>query len=276
MEENLLNLNNKIYSSNNILLEIIADLNQLRNSTNNNSMIKRLSESINKINYIINENTKNLELLQRNLTELIKKLSQYKTPKENVSEINQQITYNDGSKYIGPIINGLKEGKGICYWNNGDKYDGEWKNDKREGEGIYYYNREPFTGDKYVGYWKNNKREGKAIYYFNNGNRYEGDWKDDKIEGKGIFYWNSGNKYEGEWKNYKQEGNGIFEYKNEPFNGDRYEGGWRNGKKEGKGIYYFNNGDRRMGDFCNGEPVGKHVTLTKDGDVKTEYFSLKL
>ena len=249
MEENLLNLINKIYSSNNILLEIIADLNQLRNSTNNNSMIKRLSESINKINYIINENTKNLELLQRNLTELIQKLSQYKTPKENVSEINQQITYNDGSKYIGPIINGLKEGKGICYWNNGDKYDGEWKNDKREG---------------------------KAIYYFNNGNRYEGDWKDDKIEGKGIFYWNSGNKYEGEWKNYKQEGNGIFEYKNEPFNGDRYEGGWRNGKKEGKGIYYFNNGDRRMGDFCNGEPVGKHVTLTKDGEVKTEYFSLKL
>ena len=77
-------------------------------------------------------------------------------------------------------------------------------------------------------------------------------------------------------KNYKQEGNGIFEYKNEPFNGDRYEGGWRNGKKEGKGIYYFNNGDRRMGDFCNGEPVGKHVTLTKDGEVKAEYFSLKL
>ena len=31
-----------------------------------------------------------------------------------------------------------------------------------------------------------------------------------------------------------------------------------------------------MGDFFNGEHVGKHVTLTKDGDFKTEYFSLKL
>ena len=105
MEENLLNLNNKIYSSNNILpyikyislkhkliklkknfikyiLEIITDLNQLKNSTNYISMIKRLSKSINKINYIINENTKNLELLQRNLIELIQKLSQYKTPKK--------------------------------------------------------------------------------------------------------------------------------------------------------------------------------------------------
>ena len=71
-------------------------MNQLRNSTNNNSMIKSLSESINKINYIINENTKNLELLQRNLIELIQKLSQYKVPKENLSEIYHQITYNTG------------------------------------------------------------------------------------------------------------------------------------------------------------------------------------
>ena len=31
-----------------------------------------------------------------------------------------------------------------------------------------------------------------------------------------------------------------------------------------------------MVDFCNGEPVWKNVTLTKDGGVKTEYFSLKL
>ena len=280
MEENLLNLNDKIYSNNNILLEIIVDLNQLKNSTNNNSIIKRLTDTINKINFIINENTRNLDLLKLNLNELIQKYEYSKLSqinKENQSEIKtKEIKYTDGSKYIGSIINGLKEGRGICYWNNGDKYDGEWKNDKREGEGVYYYNREPFSGDKYVGYWKNNKREGKAIYYFNNGNRYEGDWKDDKIEGKGVFYWNSGNRYEGEWKNYKQEGNGIFEYKIEPFNGDRYEGGWRNGKKEGKGIYYFNNGDRRMGDFKDGEPIGKHVTLTKNGEVKTEYFSPKI
>ena len=32
----------------------------------------------------------------------------------------------------------------------------------------------------------------------------------------------------------------------------------------------------RMGDFFNGEHVGKHVTLTKDGELKAEYFSLKL
>ena len=51
---------------------------------------------------------------------------------------------------------------------------------------------------------------------------------------------------------------------------------WEMKKKEGKGIYCFKNGDKRMGDFFNGEHVGKHVTLTKDGEVKAEYFSLKL
>ena len=39
-------------------------------------------------------------------------------------------------------------------------------------------------------------------------------------------------------------------------------------KKEGKGIYYYHNGDRSMGDYHYGEPIGKHVMLTKDGEVK--------
>ena len=43
----------------------------------------------------------------------------------------------------------------------------------------------------------------------------------------------------------------------------------RNSKIEGKGIYYFHNGDRMMGDYYNGNPIGKHVTLTRNGEVKT-------
>ena len=49
-----------------------------------------------------------------------------------------------------------------------------------------------------------------------------------------------------------------------------------NMKEIGKNINRKENGDKRMGDFFNGEHVGKHVTLTKDGEVKAEYFSLKL
>ena len=46
----------------------------------------------------------------------------------------------------------------------------------------------------------------------------------------------------------------------------------RNDKFEGKGIFYFNNGDRMMGDYYNNKPVGKHVRLTKNGDVKIENY----
>ena len=101
------------------------------------------------------------------------------------------------------------------------------------------------NGDKYEGDWRNGNKEGKGIYYFNNGNRYEGDYRNDNKEGKGVFYYNSG---------------------------DRYEGDWRNGKRDGKGIYYYNNGDRMMGDYLNGKPIGKHAMLTKNGEVKTNYY----
>ena len=45
-----------------------------------------------------------------------------------------------------------------------------------------------------------------------------------------------------------------------------------NDKKEGKGIYYHNNGDRRMSDYSNDKPIGKHITLTKNGEVKTTNY----
>ena len=76
MEQNIFNLNNKIYSNNNnILLEIINDLNKLINYTNDNLIIKILGNSINKMNFIINENKKNVELIRNDISSLYNKLS---------------------------------------------------------------------------------------------------------------------------------------------------------------------------------------------------------
>ena len=48
MEDNLFNLNNKIYSNNNnILLEIINELNQIKSDSNENLTIQRLGNKIN-------------------------------------------------------------------------------------------------------------------------------------------------------------------------------------------------------------------------------------
>ena len=35
--------------------------------------------------------------------------------------INQEIKYNDGFRYVGQVINGIREDKGILYHNNGER-----------------------------------------------------------------------------------------------------------------------------------------------------------
>ena len=122
----MFNLNNKIYSNNNnLLIEIINDLNQLKNYYKDNLSIKILGNVINKINYIINENKKNDELLRKNISSLFDKLV--------INNLNKREIQNKDGKYIGQAVNGLAEGKGFFYGNNGDKYEGDWKNGKKEG-----------------------------------------------------------------------------------------------------------------------------------------------
>ena len=226
MDKDTFTLNNQTYSNNNnILLGIINELQQISNSSHENLTIKRISDVIIKMNFIINENKKTRELIMNQFTLLqnqIQQLSQkidFNSFNTNTPKYSTQITNNinnqqelkfDNGRYVGQVVNGLPEGKGIQYSNNGDRYEGDWKNGKKEGKGIEYYN----TGERYEGDFRNGKREGKGIYYYNDGDRYEGDF--------------------------------------------------RNGKKEGKGIYYYNNGDRSMGDYLNDKPIGKHAKLTKN------------
>ena len=76
MEQNMFNLNNKIYSNNNnLLLEIINDLNQVINNSKEDLSIKILGNVINKINYIINENKKNLQLLRNDISSMCNQMN---------------------------------------------------------------------------------------------------------------------------------------------------------------------------------------------------------
>ena len=117
----MFNLNNKIYSNNNnLLIEIINDLNQLMNYYKDNLSINILGNVINKINYIINENKKILQLLRNEISDFNHKIDNL-----NINNINkQEIKFKDG-KYIGQVVNGLAEGKGTWYGFNGDRYEGE-------------------------------------------------------------------------------------------------------------------------------------------------------
>ena len=204
MGKDTFTLNNQTYSNNNnILLGIINELHQIANSSHENLTIKRISDVIIKMNFIINENRKTRELIMNQFTILQNKCDQL-SQNVKINNINNQqklkwIKNGFNWRYVGQVVNGLKEGKGVCYWDVGDRYEGDFRNDKKEGKGIYYFNKDPFKGD-----------------------RYEGDFKNDKYEGKGI--------------------------------------------------YYFNNGDRIMGEFYNDNPIGKHETLTRNGEVKINNY----
>lgn len=57
--------------------------------------------------------------------------------------------YKDGSKYVGPFINGNPYGNGIVYYANGDRYEGEWDDVAPNGHGIMYFT----SGRVYAAIW---------------------------------------------------------------------------------------------------------------------------
>ena len=160
------NLYNKTYANqNNIMKGIINELDQIRYTINNNLIFKRIGDIITKINYLVNENTKNLELIRNDISKYFHQLD-YKIDKMHINVVNiQELTFNDG-KYVGYVKNKLAEGKGIYYYNSGEIYEGDWKNDKREGKGIYYFK----NGDRMMGDYLNNRPVGKHVILSINGN----------------------------------------------------------------------------------------------------------
>ena len=77
MDKDTFILNNQTYSNNNnILLGIINELQQIINSSHENLTIKRISDIIIKMNFIINENKKTRELIMNQFSNLETKLDQ--------------------------------------------------------------------------------------------------------------------------------------------------------------------------------------------------------
>ena len=199
MDKDTFTLNNQTYSNNNnILLGIINELQQISNSSHENLTIKRISDVIIKMNFIINENRKNMGLIMNQFTLLqnqIQQLSQkidFNSFNTNTPKYSTQITNNinnqqeligvDG-RYVGQVVNGLPEGKGIEYYPNGERYEGDVKNWKIEGKGIYYYS----NGERYEGDFRKGKREGKGIYYYNTGERKMGNYLNNNPTGVHVL-----------------------------------------------------------------------------------------
>ena len=181
MEQLILNLSNNAHANNNVLLEVVEELHKLKNHSYDNLIINGLNDVINKMNYIINENKKSIDIIKKEITKEHNKFDILKFNKMYNQNI-QELRCRQG-KYIGQVVNGKAEGKGIAYFNNGDIYEGDCVRGNAEGKGIKHWNK----GDRYEGIWRNDKKGEKGIYYYSNGDRRMGDYFNDEPIGRHAY-----------------------------------------------------------------------------------------
>ena len=183
----------------------------------------------------------------------------YDSDDKNFKGLKKIIIYENGEYYIGPLLNGLRNGKGVIYYKNGKmKYEGDFVNDKFEGYGKYIWE----NGDYYIGEFLNGLRNGKGTKYYKDGNiGYEGDFLNDNKDGFGKYYYPNGENYIGRYLNNKRCGKGIVYYKNGKI---KYDGEFVNDKYEGFGKYVFENGNFYFGQWLKNKRHGKGVEYYKN------------
>lgn len=128
-----------------------------------------------------------------------------------------------GSKFVGEMFCGKRDGIGIFYHKNGDVYVGRWSVDKMTGDCLYLFN----NGSIYAGAVKEDSRDGFGRFLYTNGDVYEGNWLKGKKHGKGAYsYFSTGEVYDGDWSLGFKEGFGTLFIRG----GSWYEGEWRSNK----------------------------------------------
>jgi hypothetical protein len=164
------------------------------------------------------------------------------------------IKYKDGSKYVGQISNGKRNGTGTMYYTNGDKYSGKWKNDYYNGKGTYKFdegitlkgtfNKNGLVNGKYMYYdddgeytitIKNKKATGEVIAEMYTGNKYTGTYKNDAFNGEVKIVYDNDDVYSGSVVEGLKSGIGKYKWDE----GDWYQGNWANDMMSGTGEYHF-------------------------------------
>ena len=138
---------------------------------------------------------------------------------------------------------GIVSGSGRVTWSNGDRFDGSMVNGVKQGQGEFVW----ANGQHYKGNWARDLPNGGGALHFANGNDYVGQLQDGVPYGKGALRYADGGRYQGSFSNGLPDGIGGTAFKN----GDAYDGHWQKGKSNGHGKYTWANGDRWEGEFNN-------------------------
>jgi uncharacterized caspase-like protein len=168
-----------------------------------------------------------------------------------------QITYADGSVYVGAMRGLRQHGKGQ-YTSKAFRYEGEFQDGAKQGQGKAEWE----SGDRYEGSFAADHPDGRGRFQFANGDSYEGEVKAGVIAGRGTYVTRAGDRIEGNFSAGLANGIGICRFAS----GDRYEGEFAAGKPHGKGRYFAKGGDRIEAPFVDGRAQGKGTYEFANGD----------
>jgi hypothetical protein len=87
-----------------------------------------------------------------------------------------QMSWPNGDRYEGEIIDGVRNGRGVMTYGDGGRYEGEWRNNEANGRGIMVWPNK----QRYEGQWLNGNRHGHGLHVAAPGRQYQGEWRDDK------------------------------------------------------------------------------------------------
>jgi len=155
------------------------------------------------------------------------------------------LSWPNGDRYEGDIVDGRRTGKGVYSWADGSRYEGDFVDGKITGKGVHLW----ADGNRYEGDFVDYKPRGKGVMVLKEGHRYEGDFIDGRMSGKGVMVSKEGHRYEGDFIDYKMTGKGIWVTPR----GGRYEGDFVNGIRNGKGVFVNSSGQRMEGHFVDGK-----------------------
>ena len=130
--------------------------------------------------------------------------------RNNVKHGRGELTFLDGTTYIGNFEFDEMHGMGKIFYQNGDYYIGEFKLGLQHGRGCLFNSNDEKL---YDGQWINNCFHGKGTYYYTNGNvRYEGNWFQSLAHGLGILYNNDKSvKFYGLFENGTEKESYLYE-----------------------------------------------------------------
>ena len=194
------------------------------------------------------------------------------------------ITMDDGSRYVGALVDDKMEGFGVLVKSN-EVYIGTFHESKPNGFLKLYRNDKLY----YEGYWKDGAFDGEGTLYKEDGSIKTGDWvagrlsqtlvdvqlpqghyygyaKDGNPDGLGKMDYTNGTSYQGKWKTGFWEGEGLY-----ISNNDSVYGVWEKGKICGDVIYrtpqlYFE------GTFVDNIPVGAGNLAQSDGSYYSGFW----